>query len=158
MRDVKGSNGFIVARVDSSGNVTLGPDAGPIVGRAANTGEIYDDESGVHQVGRVDSEGSVFNMQHETLGKVDAWGRVYDRSGSVVGKVEKLIDGGVLLLIAEPVEQAATAATAADDTSTLMNEAMELADAQRFPQVRKDSKPLTDRDLFMEHLRRDSSK
>jgi hypothetical protein len=157
MRDVKGSNGFTVARVDSSGNVTLGPEGGPIVGRAANSGEIYDDDAGVNQVGRVDSEGSVFNMQHETLGKVDAWGRVYDRSGSLVGKVEKPIDGGVLLLIAEPVGQTATSATAAEDTS-MMTEAMELADAQRFPQVRKDSKPLTDRDLFMEHLRRDSSK
>ena len=156
MRDVKGSNGSIVARVDSSGNITLGPDAGPIVGRAANTGEIYDDESGVHQVGMVDGEGSVFNMQHQTLGKVDAWGRVYDRSGSVVGKVEKPIDGGVLLLIAEPNEQTTTAAPAPDESSALMNEAMELAEAQRFPQVRKDSKPLTDRDLFMEHLPRDS--
>jgi len=158
VRDVKGSNGSIVARVDASGNVTLGPDAGPIVGRATNSGEIYDDESGVHQVGRVDGEGSVFNMQQEALGKVDAWGRVYDRSGSVVGKVEKAVDGGVLLLIAEPVEQATAAAPAADESSALMNEAMELADAQRFPQVRKDSKPLTDRDLFMEHLPRDSSK
>jgi hypothetical protein len=152
VRDVKGSNGSIVARVDSSGNVTLGPDAGPIVGRATNSGEIYDDESGVHQVGRVDGEGSIFNMQQETLGKVDAWGRVYDRSGSVVGKVEKAVDGGVLLLIAEPVEQAIAAAPTADESSALMNEAMELADAQRFPQVRKDTKPLTDR------LPRDSSK
>jgi hypothetical protein len=158
VRDVKGSNGFIVARVDSSGNVTLGPDAGPIVGRATNSGEIYDDESGVHQVGRVDGEGSVFNMQQEVLGKVDAWGRVFDRSGSVVGKVEKAVDGGVLLLIAEPVEQTMAAAPAAEESSALMDEAMELADAQRFPQVRKDTKPLTDRDLFMEHLPRDSSK
>ena len=158
MRDVKGSNGSIVARVDSSGNVTLGPDGGPIVGRATNAGDIYDDESGVNQVGRVDGEGTVFNMKHEALGKVDAWGRVYDRSGSVVGKVEKPVDGGVLLLIAEPVDQTAAPAPPAAETSALMNEAMELADAQRFPQVRKDAKPLTDRDLFMEHLRRDSSK
>ena len=157
MRDVKGSNGSIVARVDSSGNITLGPDAGPIVGRATNSGEIYDDESGVHQVGRVDGEGSVFNMRQEALGKVDAWGRVYDRSGSVVGRVEKTVDGGVLLLIAEPVEQATAVPPAADESATLMNEAMELAEGQRFPQVRKDSKPLTDRDLFMEHLPRESS-
>jgi len=158
VRDVKGSNGSIVARVDSSGNITLGPEGGPIVGRATNAGEIYDDESGVNQVGRVDGEGTVFSMQHEKLGKVDTWGRVYDRSGSVVGHVEKTVDGGVLLLIAEPVAQTSSAPPALEETSALMNEAMELADAQRFPQVRKDSKPLTDRDLFMEHLRRDSSK
>ena len=62
MRDVKGANGFIVARVDASGNVMMGPDAGPAVGRIGNNGEIYDDDAGVHQVGRVDGEGTIWNM------------------------------------------------------------------------------------------------
>jgi hypothetical protein len=156
VRDIKGANGFIVARVDSSGNVTLGSEGGPIVGRATNSGEIYDDESGVHQVGRVDGEGTILNMQSETVGKVDAWGRVYDRSGSLVGKVENRVDAGVLVFIAEPVEQTTSAQPSSEQSSSLMDEALELGDAQRFPQVRKDSKPLTDRDLFMEHLRKDS--
>ncbi len=156
MRDVKGANGFIVARVDSSGNVTLGPDAGPIVGRANNTGEIFDDEAGVHQVGRVDGEGNVINMQHEILGKVDAWGRVHDRSGSLAGSVEKAVDAGVLLLVAEPVQPSGSVSSPPEQSSALMQEAMELGEAQRYPKARKDYKPLTDRDLFMEHLRKDS--
>lgn len=154
MRDVKGANGFIVARVDSSGNVTLGPEGGPIVGRATNAGEVFDDEAGVHQVGRVDGEGAVFTMQQELLGKVDAWGRVHDASGTLVGQVEKPVDAGVLMLIAQPV-QVSGASAAPGETSALMQEAMELSDAHRFPTVRKDYKPLTDRDLFMEHLRKD---
>lgn len=157
MRDVKGANGYIVARVDSSGNVTLGADAGPIAGRATNAGEIFDDETGVHQVGRVDGEGNVFNMQYEALGKVDAWGRVYDVAGSLLGKVEKPVDAGVLMLLAQPPEPVqAAAAPAPEQEATLMKEALELADEHRFPGIRKDTKPLTDRDLFMERLRRDS--
>ncbi|HEV2038160.1 MAG TPA: hypothetical protein VGQ96_06080 [Candidatus Eremiobacteraceae bacterium] len=158
MRDIKGANGFIVARVDSSGNITLGSEGGPIVGLATNAGEIFDDEAGVHQVGRVDGEGTVFTMQHEVLGKVDSWGRVYDRSGSLAGKVEKPVDGGVLLLIAEPAQVSSTTEQSPDQGSALMQEALELGDEQRTPKVRKDYKPLTDRDLFMEHLRRDSDK
>ncbi|GEM_PF-1430859 len=156
MRDVKGANGFIVARVDSSGNVTLGPEGGPIVGRATNMGEVFDDEAGVHQVGRVDGEGNIINMQHEILGKVDAWGRVHDRSGSLIGSVEKPVDAGVLMLVAEPVHTSGSASPPPEPASALMQEAMELGDAQRFPTVRKDYKPLTDRELFMEHLRKDS--
>ena len=156
MRDVKGANGSIVARVDSSGNVTLGADPGPIVGRATNAGAVYDDEAGVHQVGVVDGEGTVFTMQREAIGKVDAWGRVYDRSGSLVGSVEKPVDAGVLMLVAEPVQASEPAKPSSEPGSALMEEALELGDAQRYPTVRKDYKPLTDRDLFMEHLRRDS--
>jgi hypothetical protein len=157
MRDIKGANGFIVARVDSSGNVTLGADAGPITGRAANSGEIFDDEAGVHQVGRVDGDGNVYNMRYEVLGKVDAWGHVYDRGGCLIGKVEKPVDAGVLMFLAEPTAAAADATASAEDEPKLMDEALDLAEEHRFPTVRKDYKPLTERDLFMEHLRRDSS-
>ncbi len=111
MRDIKGANGFVVARVDSSGNVTLGPEGGPIVGRATNAGEIFDDEAGVHQVGRVDGEGTVFNMEHESVGKADAWGRVYDKGGALVGHVEKAVDAGVLMLMVEPPQTSQARAT-----------------------------------------------
>lgn len=158
MREIKGANGYVVARVDSSGNVTLGPEGGPITGRATNTGEIFDDEGGVNQVGRVDGEGNVYNMQYEKLGRTDAWGRVYDRDGQLVGKVDKPVDAGVLLLLAAPPEPAISAAESPEQEGALMNEALELADESRFPKVRKDVKPLTDRDLFMEHLRRDSDR
>ncbi len=155
MREIKGANGIVVARVDSSGLVTLGPDAGPISGRVANSGEVFDDDAGVNQVGRVDGEGNVFDMQREILGKVDAWGRVHDRSGALVGSVEKSCDAGVLMLIAQPVHASSTS-NVASDRSALMDEALELGEAQRFPKVRKDYKPLTDRDLFMEHLHKES--
>lgn len=155
MRDVKAANGYIVARVDGSGNVTLGAEAGPTVGRATNGGEIYDDDAGVHLVGRVTGDGSVVSVDHRTLGKVDAWGRVYDLSGSVLGNVEKAVDAGVLLLLATPPEVLAAAEPQADTKEgALMSEALDLADEYSKPQIRKDYKPLTDRDLFMEQLPR----
>lgn len=155
MRDVKGANGFIVARVDASGNVTMGPDAGPVVGRVGNGGEIYDDDGGVNQVGRVDGEGTVSNMQYENIGKVDAWGRVHTPTGDLVGTVEKPVDAGVLLFLTDLAPKTSASAPPVDENAGLMNEAMDLAEEQRFPGVRKDAKPLTERDLFMEHLRHD---
>jgi hypothetical protein len=158
VRDIKGANGFVVARVDSSGNVTLGPEGGPIVGRATNAGEVFDDEAGVHQIGRVDGEGTVFNMDYDIVGKVDAWGRVYDKGASLVGHVEKAVDAGVLMLMVEPPQASQAAPPTPEQDSALMREALELGEAQRFPKVRKDYKPLTDRDLHMENLPRESDK
>lgn len=155
MRDVKGADGFTVARIDASGNVTLGPDAGPVVGRIGNTGEIYDDDAGVHQVGRVDGEGTIYDMEYEAIGKVDAWGRVHTPLGELLGKVEKPADAGVLMFLAGLAPAKLQAPTAAEEDAALMKEALDLADEQRFPGVRKDAKPLTERDLFMEHLRHD---
>ena len=156
MRDIKGANGFVVARVDSSGMVTLGPDPGPIVGRVSNTGDVFGDDAGVQQLGRVDGEGNVVDAQRDTLGKVDAWGRVYDRSGTLVGTVEAPVDAGVLMLIAQPVSVPISVSAPAEERSALMDEALELGESQRFPKVRRDYRPLTDRDLFMEGLRNDS--
>jgi len=156
VRDIKGANGFVVARVDSSGMVTLGPDPGPIIGRVSSTGDVFGDEAGVQQLGRVDGEGNIVDAQRDTLGKVDAWGRVHDRSGTLVGSVEAPVDAGVLMLIAQPVSAPSAAAASPDDRSALMDEALELGEAQRFPKVRRDFKPLTDRDLFMEGLRKGS--
>ncbi len=155
MRDVKGANGFVIARVDASGNVTLGPDPGPIVGRVGEGGEIYDDDAGVHQVGRVDGEGTIFNASYEAVGKVDAWGRVYTPLGDLLGSVLKPRDAGVLIFLAGIVETEGTSETPADEDTSLMDEALGLAEDQRFPSVRKDAKPLTERDLFTERLRRD---
>jgi hypothetical protein len=156
VREIKGVNGWVLARVDSSGRVTLGAEAGPIVGLVTARGEVYDDEAGAHQLGFVDGEGTVTNDQREILGKVDAWGRVHDRLGTLVGNVEKPCDAGVLMLIAQPVTSSPTQSAAPDERAPLMDEALELGEAERFPKIRKDYKPLTDRDLFMEHLRKDS--
>ncbi len=155
MRDVKGANGFIVARIDASGNVTMGPESGPVVGRIGNAGEIYDDDAGVHQVGRVDGEGTIWNMEYEAIGKVDAWGRVHAPTGELIGKVEKPADAGVLIFLAGLAPTKSEPAAPLNEDAALMKEALDLADEQRFPGVRKDAKPLTDRDLFMEHLRHD---
>ncbi len=154
MRDIIGANGEIVARIDSSGYVTLGPDPGPIVGLAASTGEIYDDEAGVHLVGRVSGDGQINNADYQPSGRVDSWGRVFDNIGCQLGKVEKPIDGGVLVFLTLP-PQATTAAPQADlKENALMSEAMELADEFNRPRVRKEYKPLTDRDLFIEAVPR----
>lgn len=155
MRDVKSANGYIVARVDASGNVMLGPAAGPTIGRATTTGEIYDDDAGVHLVGRVSGEGIITNADYLPIGKVDPWGRVYDQSGSQLGNVEKQVDAGVLLLLATPPEIVAAGQPQADTKEgALMNEAMEMSDEYNKPQIRKNYKPLTDRDLFMENMPR----
>jgi hypothetical protein len=154
MRDVKGANGFIVARVDAIGNVMLGPDPGPAIGRVAETGEIYDDDAGVHQVGRVDGEGNVVDLQYETVAKADAWGRVHTKTGELLGTVEKMCDAGVLVFLAGLPKASEPAAIPTEDNS-LMNEALDLAAEQNTPKVRKDYKPLTERDLFMERLPRE---
>lgn len=155
MRDVKGANGFIVGRVDASGNVTLGPDPGPIVGRVGEGGDIYDDDAGVHQVGRVDGEGTISDLYYEPIGKVDAWGRVYTMLGELLGTVEKPRDAGVLIFLAGLVVTPAAKDAPAEEDTSLMDEALDLAQEKRFPSIRRDAKPLTDRDLFTERLRGD---
>jgi hypothetical protein len=151
VREIKGANGFVVARVDAEGQVTLGRDAGPISGRVGSKGEIYDDDAGVHQVGYVDGSGTVFDGGHETRGSVDSWGHVFNARGELVGSVTHPADAGVLLLI---VDQAAyeRTAPAADAGGSLMDEALELAAELQRPGTRKDYKPLSDRDVFLEHL------
>ncbi len=152
MREIKGANGFVVARVDAEGQVTMGRDAGPISGRVGSKGEIYDDDAGVHQVGYVDGSGAVFDMRHETRGSVDSWGHVFNARGELVGSVTHPADAGVLLLLVDEAAYALPVPGAADTGSSLMDEALELAaDVQR-PGIRKDYKPLTDRDVFLEHL------
>src|SRR5579864_1331943 len=130
----------------------MGPDSGPVVGRIGNAGEIYDDDAGVHQVGRVDGEGTIWNMEYEAIGKVDAWGRVHAPTGELIGKVEKPTDAGVLIFLAGLAPTKSEPVAPLNEDAALMKEALDLADEQRFPGVRKDAKPLTDRDLFMEHL------
>ncbi|MDQ6780316.1 MAG: hypothetical protein M3Z37_04070 [Candidatus Eremiobacteraeota bacterium] len=155
MRDVKANNGFIVARVDSSGNVTGDAEAGPIIGRVTAAGDVYDDDAGVHLVGHVNGDGVVSTTNRQILGKVDAWGHVYDLSGSIAGLVETAVDAGVLLLLVTPPEVIAAAVPKPDDKGgALMTEMLELAEEYSKPVVRKDYKPLTDRDLFMEGLPR----
>jgi hypothetical protein len=153
MRDVKGANGVIVARVDGAGNVMLGTEAGPVVGRVSNSGEIYDDDAGVHQVGRVAGDGTIAGMQYEPIAKVDSWGRVHALDGELLGTVEKACDAGALVFLTGLVTIPQTSTPKVEDTS-LMAEALDLGD-QTFPGVRKDYKPLTDRDLFTERLRHD---
>lgn len=156
MRDVKSANGFIVARVDSSGNVSLGPDPGPIIGRIGPNGEIYDDDAGVHQVGRVDGQGTISTTEFETVGRVDSWGRVYSTHGDFLGTVEATSDGGVLMFLTQPAITTESQTSSSKDSDALMEEALDLANEQRQgPGVRKDYKPLTDRDLFMERLPRE---
>src|SRR5579864_4001780 len=139
MRDVKAANGYIVARVDASGFVTLGADPGPIAGFAASTGEIYDDEAGVHCVGRVSGDGQIIDSEYMIVGKVDSWGRVFDRLDTQVGKVEKTVDAGVLLFLATPPDVLAAAAPKPDlKEDSLMNEALDLADEFSRPKVKKD--------------------
>jgi hypothetical protein len=153
MRDVKGANGTIVARVDGAGNVMLGTESGPAIGRVTNGGEIYDDDAGVHQVGRVEAEGTIVTMQYQLIAKVDTWGRVRTPDGDLLGTVEKPCDAGALVFLTGLVTIPEAPAPKVEDGS-LMTEALDLG-TENFPGVRKDYKPLTDRDLFIEHFRRE---
>ncbi|HLW37611.1 MAG TPA: hypothetical protein VKR99_04225, partial [Candidatus Eremiobacteraceae bacterium] len=53
-----------------------------------------------------------------------------------------------------PEVRAASEPQADTKEGALMSEALDLADEYSKPQVRKDYKPLTDRDLFMERMPR----
>jgi hypothetical protein len=100
MRPVYGTDGSIVAVVDSSGAVTLGDGPGPVIGAVRGT-EIFGDEAGARLVGHVDSDGRVYDADHEIVGRVEASLLVADKFQSRAGRVFEPVDAGVLLLLVD---------------------------------------------------------
>ncbi|HEY7981037.1 MAG TPA: hypothetical protein VID19_06100 [Candidatus Eremiobacteraceae bacterium] len=122
MRPVYGTSGSVVAVVDSSGAVTLGDGPGPVIG-AVRGNEIFGDEAGARLVGHVDSDGRVYDADHEIVGRVEASMLVADKYQSRAGRVFEAVDAGVLLLlVAEQDREPSRTAPPADADPTVMDE------------------------------------
>jgi hypothetical protein len=122
MRPVYGTTGSVVAVVDSSGAVTLGDGPGPVIG-AVRGNEIFGDEAGARLVGHVDSDGRVYDADHEIVGRVEASLLVADKYQSRAGRVFEPVDAGVLLLlVAAQDREASRAAPPPEGDPTIMDE------------------------------------
>jgi hypothetical protein len=126
MRPVYGESGAIVAVVESSRGVTLGDGPGPVIG-AVRGMEIFGDEAGSRLVGHVDSDGRVYDAEHEIVGRVEASMLVADKYANRAGRVFETVDAGVLLLLV-PLQsrEIDRDAPLADETkATVMDEVFE---------------------------------
>jgi hypothetical protein len=132
MRPVYGTSGSVVAVIDSSGAVTLGDGPGPVIG-AVRGNEIFGDEAGARLVGHVDSDGRVYDADHEIIGRVEASMLVADKYQNRAGRVFETVDAGVLLLLVTAQDrEPSRAAPAADSDPTVMDEVL-ATDAKVIP-------------------------
>jgi hypothetical protein len=132
MRPVYGTSGLVVAVIDSSGAVTLGDGPGPVIG-AVRGNEIFGDEAGARLVGHVDSDGRVYDADHEIVGRVEASLLVADKYQSRAGRVYEPVDAGVLLLLVDAQDrEPARAAPPSDKEPTVMDELL-ATDAKVIP-------------------------
>lgn len=150
MRYVYGINGGVAATIDSTGRVTLGAEPGPAIGLVRNDTIVYGDEAGAERLGSIDGENRIRDAQHQVAGWVDASGRVIDSTSRTIGRAELPVDGAVLLLLVAPRDPAAVelAAPPPDAPSTMMEEALALADDHAMPGVRKHYRKLTDEEVY----------
>lgn len=149
MRNVYGADGNVAARVDSSGRVSLGRESGAVVGLVRAETDVFAGEAGVEFLGRVDSDGHVYDAQHQIVGSIDASGRVLDVTMRLVGTVEAAVDGAALLLLVGALDPDVLRPPPPPEPSrSIMEEALELAQEDRFPGVRKNYRPLTDDEVF----------
>jgi hypothetical protein len=137
MRPVYGESGSVVAVVDSSGAVTLGDGPGPVVG-VVRGNEIFGDEAGSRLLGRVDADGRIIDADYEIIGRVEASLLVADSQSRRVGRVHDPVDGGVLLLLVEAIDLAASAAPPVPDEGapTVMDEVLAVESIAKYPAFR----------------------
>jgi hypothetical protein len=149
MRYVYFADGNVAATIDSSGFVTLGSDLGAIVG-SVRKNEVFADEAGGERLGHVESDGRIFDMEHQFVGSVDANEHVRDAANKVIGKAEQPIDGAVLILLVGRLTPQSLEGPAPPppSESTMMDEVMSLAEENSKPGIRKDFRPLTDADVW----------
>ncbi|HET9343966.1 MAG TPA: hypothetical protein VFO25_13745 [Candidatus Eremiobacteraceae bacterium] len=149
MRNIYGADGNIAARVDSSGRVSLGFEPSAIVGIVRSDTDVFSGEAGVEWLGRIDSDGRIFDAQHQVVGNVDASGRVLDVTARLVGTVEFAVDGAALLLLVGSLSpDVLRPPPPPEPKRSIMEEAMELAEEDRAPGIRKNYRPLTDDEVF----------
>ena len=157
MRNVYGADGNVAARIDSSGRVCLGFEAGAVVGLVRSETDVFAGEAGVEFLGRVDADGHVYDAQHQIVGSVDASGRVLDVTMRLVGTVELAVDGAaLLLLVGSLAPDALRPPPPPEPKRSIMEEALELAEEDRFPSVRKNYRPLTDDEVFGKPFKKDT--
>jgi hypothetical protein len=149
LRYVYGVTGNVAATIDSSGRVTLGTEPGEAIGIVQGDTTVFGDEAGAEKLGSIDPEGHIRDAQYQVVGNVDVIGRVTDMTGRMIGRAEFPIDGAVLLLLVVPVNpEAAELAPPPDAVSTMMEEALSLAEEHAVPGVRKNYRKLTDEDVY----------
>lgn len=149
MRNVYGADGNVAARIDSSGRVSLGYEPGAVVGLVRSDTDVFAGEAGVEFLGRVDADGHVYDAQHQIVGSVDGSGRVLDVTARLVGTVELAVDGAaLLLLVGQLAPDALRPPPPPEPRRSIMEEALELADEDHFPGIRKNYRPLTDDEVF----------
>ena len=149
MRNIYGADGNVAARVDSSGRVSLGFEPSATVGLVRSDTDVFAGEAGIEWLGRIDADGHVYDAQHQIVGNVDASGRVLDMTARMVGTVEHAIDGAALLLLVGALSPDTLRPPPPPETKrSIMEEAMELAEEDRYPSVRKNYRPLTDDEVF----------
>jgi hypothetical protein len=149
VRYVYGINGEVAATIDSTGRVTLGGEPGPAIGLVRNDTTVYGDEAGAERLGAVDAENRIRDAQHQVVGWVDASGRIIDSTSRTVGHAELPIDGAVLLLLIAPRNPAAVElAPPPEVSSTMMDDALALAEDHAMPGVRKHYRKLTDDEVY----------
>jgi hypothetical protein len=148
MRYVYTADGNVAATIDSSGRVTLGTELGAVVGSVSKN-EVFADEAGGERLGRVESDGRIFDVEHQFVGSVDANEHVRDAANRVIGKAEQAIDGAALILIVGRFNPNILEGPAPPppSESTMMDEVMALAEENARPGIRKDFRPLTDADV-----------
>ena len=157
MRNVYGADGNVAARIDSSGRVSLGIEPGAIVGLVRSDTDVFAGEAGVEFLGRLDSDGHVFDAQHQIVGSIDASGRVLDVTMRLVGTCEIAVDGAALLLLVGSLDpDKLRPPPPPEPTRSIMEEALELAQEDTFPGVRKHYRPLTDDEVFGKPFKKDS--
>ena len=150
MRYVYGSDGNVAATIDSAGMVTLGSEAGAIVGVVRSDTDVFSGEAGAEWLGRVDSDRRVFDAQYQFVGSIDVSGRVHDVTGRLVGTAGQAVDGAALLLLVGKLAPDLLTPPSPPQSaqSTVMDEVIALAEEEAGPRVRRNYKPLTDEDVF----------
>lgn len=150
MRYIYGADGNVAGTVNTSGEVTLGLESGPIVGVVRADAEVYGDEAGAELLGKAGEDGRIADSHAQFVGSVDVSGRVLDATGRMVGRAERVVDGAVLLLLIARVNPAALEGPAIrpESETSIMDEVLELSEENSRPGVRKKYKPLTDEEVF----------
>lgn len=157
MRNIFGADGNVAARVDSSGRVSLGRESGAVVGLVRSQIEVFAGEAGVEFLGRIDADGRIYDAQHQIVGSVDASGRVLDVTKRLVGTVELAVDGAALLLLVGSLDPGALRPPPPPEPKkSIMEEALELAQQDTFPGIRKNYRPLTDAEVFGKPFKKDT--
>lgn len=127
MRRILAPDDRVVACVDGSGIVSLGPEPGEPAGLVRGN-ETFADLDGTQRLCIVEGGGAVLNDRYESIGNVDGQGRVTNEHAAFCGRVEEPADAGVLLCLVR--DQVALSPETPAPHASLMDELLdEMSDA-----------------------------